>query len=435
MIDKGESMLLSILLVIVFWIVIDSLAVFALKKYVRSRLILKLSIAFILYVTCISVLFFLSGCIRPTWISSVILTILELAALGSFPYYLYMTVYVPLKQIREIVSAKNFPPSEDEINAPDKKDVSEIIRNFFSPLKCIDSTGVNSLVEHFQQIESAVGEQLAILEQFNFFASSISESLTNTDGSLADAMHNISNILGFTVVSQTNTGSVSVSISELIGSTNEIAKNSETAHLETSSAVSVSTHTAQTISELRETTGKILSIIESIADIAEKTNLLALNAAIEAANAGDYGRGFAVVASEVKDLSRQTQTSLSNIEKNIVMMKDISEKAGTAITTINNTIGNVDKIIEANATAIHEHNTTISSISENISLVVNTIGEMRNSTEVLENVSKNFTQSVESVKEISQSISMILNENAQKTSEISSQFNEYYNILRNVVSR
>jgi methyl-accepting chemotaxis protein len=85
---------------------------------------------------------------------------------------------------------------------------------------------------------------------------------------------------------------------------------------------------------LRESASDIATIVDTINQLADQTNMLALNAAIEAARAGEQGRGFAVVADEVRNLAKRTTDATSGIEQVLAQITQRSDESVKAINSV-----------------------------------------------------------------------------------------------------
>ncbi len=133
-----------------------------------------------------------------------------------------------------------------------------------------------------------------------------------------------------------------------------------------------------TMTEINQSSQKIVDILSLIDGIAFQTNILALNAAVEAARAGEQGRGFAVVASEVrslaqrsagaakdiKDLIADSVRKIENGNKQVALSGNTMEKIVTSINGVKEMVAQIANASMEQAEGINQVSSAVSQMDE-----------------------------------------------------------------------
>lgn len=138
----------------------------------------------------------------------------------------------------------------------------------------------------------------------------------------------------------------------------------------------------------------IQNVLISITEIAEQTNLLALNAAIEAARAGEYGKGFSVVADEVRKLAEKTESSVNETG---VVINSILQSVNEVIGEMNESSESMEKLSKDSY-----------EMQENIIALVDTINQ----------AIQRYASSQEMIHQVNKSVSILIQNGVQINSNV-----------------
>ncbi|WP_433694035.1 methyl-accepting chemotaxis protein [Herbaspirillum seropedicae] len=186
-------------------------------------------------------------------------------------------------------------------------------------------------------------------------------------------------------------GSLEETASAMEELTSTVKQNAENARQASELAVSASgvageggvvvNQVIETMSQINDSSKKIVDIISVIDGIAFQTNILALNAAVEAARAGEQGRGFAVVATEVRSLAQRSAAAAKEIK---VLISDSVEKVETGsqlVAQAGQTIGDVVESVKRVSSVVSEISAASREQSDGITQVNLAITQMDNVTQ------------------------------------------------------
>ncbi len=265
-----------------------------------------------------------------------------------------------------------------------------------------------------------------IVTQLNIVSAQLTEQAQSTNAAARQRSARVQ-------VQQDEINMVATAVNQMAAATQEIANSAEQTAQNSGEAVTAANHGAERVGQTQKSIqslanevqiaasvikdleahgNSISTILSTIQEIAEQTNLLALNAAIEAARAGEQGRGFAVVADEVRVLSQRTHASTTEIQSMIETLQSTTKKAVGIMS-------GSDKLASESVDDANMASVSLTQIENAVERISEMATQIASAAEEQALVTAEITRNTEGIRDVSDAFSEESKQAAEQASQLS----------------
>jgi hemerythrin-like metal-binding protein len=227
---------------------------------------------------------------------------------------------------------------------------------------------------------------------------SLGLDISGASASIEQILANIASLARQIEVQDQQVSRAGAAIEEMMASVTSVARIAESKLGAVNSLVTLTRQggervrkTNSVIAKVAENADSMLSLIDLINDISDRTNLLAMNASIEAAHAGASGRGFAVVASEIRQLAVGTGANAQKIGQSLKETGDWIRQAQTDSVATQDAFELLESEVGQFASAMREVSESMVALGEGGGEILDATSRLVQTSQVISSSSQEMT--------------------------------------------